>query len=339
MGASLVTQSEDDASGLAAKTLAIAGNLPEPLAAGGLKAISRLIGGVADYPSAWLRRAAQGVEDGTNARTLVSNALATAAAQKAASDPKLVERALGTFLSKETRKQANREKVAQQTAEALAEPHSGTVDQKTAEAEPIDDDWMNVFERYAEDASSERMQILWGRLLAGEIRKPRTFSLSTMRLLAEADQELVQMAKRVSEYIVGGKLIFRDLENDSGPAFRDLLAAQEVGLISGVQAVGGLVWQVQVSPTEAGHIVGNTHVMKIEASAEWTAKFDVYSVTRVGREIASLNPSSREAALLTLAAKKIGTPPVTAIHVGRRISDDKMEYPAPVWTAPQDDPV
>ena len=52
-----------------------------------------------------------------------------------------------------------------------------------AEAE-LDEDWLNVTERFAEDASTEQMQNIWGRVLAGEIRKPGIYSISTLNFLS-----------------------------------------------------------------------------------------------------------------------------------------------------------
>src|SRR5208283_1459027 len=46
---------------------------------------------------------------------------------------------------------------------------------------------LNIFERYAEDASSETMRALWARVLAGEIRRPGQFSLRTLRFMSELD--------------------------------------------------------------------------------------------------------------------------------------------------------
>jgi Protein of unknown function (DUF2806) len=56
----------------------------------------------------------------------------------------------------------------------------GTVD-ATAE---IEDDWLNFYAKLAEDKSSAELQQLFGRILAGEIRKPGSFSLKTLQLVS-----------------------------------------------------------------------------------------------------------------------------------------------------------
>ena len=79
------------------------------------------------------------------------------------------------------RRQKNVESILAQTAEALPE---------TVSEEPVDDDWLNRFYRYCEDVSSEQVQELWARILAGEIRQPGSYSmraLETLRVLSATD--------------------------------------------------------------------------------------------------------------------------------------------------------
>jgi hypothetical protein len=48
----------------------------------------------------------------------------------------------------------------------------------------IEDDWLNYFARLIEDKSSEELQTLFGKILSGEIKRPGSFSLTTMQTLA-----------------------------------------------------------------------------------------------------------------------------------------------------------
>lgn len=65
--------------------------------------------------------------------------------------------------------------------------------------ESPDEDWVTRFFKYAENISTEQMQDLWGRILAGEIRSPGTYSLRTLdfiRNLTKADADLLQKVGR-----------------------------------------------------------------------------------------------------------------------------------------------
>ena len=53
----------------------------------------------------------------------------------------------------------------------------------------VDDDWLNLFARLAEDKSSDELKGLFGRILAGEIRSPGAFSLRTIQFLSTLSKE------------------------------------------------------------------------------------------------------------------------------------------------------
>lgn len=91
------------------------------------------------------------------------------------------------YLPTAVRKVRNRLKVAQSAAEHIAD-----VGADSAKPEAPDDDWMNRFMRSAEDASSERLQDLFGRILAGEVVRPGSFCASTLRAVAELDQSIAK---------------------------------------------------------------------------------------------------------------------------------------------------
>ena len=69
---------------------------------------------------------------------------------------------------------------------------SHSIDQSVQE-EPgssIGYDWLNVFEMEARQKSTAEMQAYFGRVLSGEIKKPGSFSIRTVRILASLDQEV-----------------------------------------------------------------------------------------------------------------------------------------------------
>jgi hypothetical protein len=277
--------SEKVAGAIAAATGA-ASNLPAPVQAGFIKAAGRLSGGVLLTPGAWLRRPAQAVEDKTDARSLVTRRIAQAVAERAAADPEIVERAMESLVREEFRKQTNKERVAQSTAETLSEPGPST---PSPEAE-VDEDWMNVFVRYAEDASSERMQKLWGRVLAGEIRKPGAFSLSTIRFLSELDTQTAQMFEDIAPQITGS-FIFFEPDKDN-VLFNRCLELESAGLVT----VGAGMLSKQCKTDENGryHLVGSRMCLEVHGTKDTGFAVPVIALTRLGREIAHLLPTYDE---------------------------------------------
>lgn len=51
---------------------------------------------------------------------------------------------------------------------------------KTVSDTPVDEDWSRQFFERCQDVGNEEMQILWGKLLAGEVASPKSFSIQTL---------------------------------------------------------------------------------------------------------------------------------------------------------------
>ncbi|MDH7453540.1 DUF2806 domain-containing protein [Luteimonas composti] len=71
-------------------------------------------------------------------------------------------------------------------------------------------DWINRFFRAAEDISSEQMQLLWGRILAGEIKSPGSYSLRTLeffRNLTRENATLLELLCRQAVWYAGAAFI------------------------------------------------------------------------------------------------------------------------------------
>ena len=122
--------------------------------------------GAIDIPAAILDSFAQSIKDKTAAGiSAVHNEVSIAAAKLAAGDTDIVARAAYNLLAKEYRRQKHREDIVRETIEILEQEAttSAQPDAKPSEPPPdVDGDWLNVFEKYAEDASTQRMQTFLG---------------------------------------------------------------------------------------------------------------------------------------------------------------------------------
>jgi hypothetical protein len=198
------------------------GGLPQVIAGPAGKAISRLISGAADIPAAWLERHAQRIRDDTAARTTVMKAMAEAASKQASASPELIDRAVDRWVGVQAQRQANREQVAAQTIEHLRNEPA------PPESEGPSDDWINVFEDFAERASSEGMQDLWSRILAGEIRKPGSFSLVTLSYVSTLDKITVEKINKVLPFILDDRVIPKKDEQYGGLSESDIIELESL---------------------------------------------------------------------------------------------------------------
>ena len=199
---------------------------PGAIGAAGMLALRKLIGQVADVPGAGLELISQSIRDEAAVRSTVSKAVgarraATAVAQY---DADLVARAARSHWSAHIRKQANKEAIAKRAFDELQEDAPAT-------ETPVSDDFLNRFERFAEDASSEEMQRLFARILAGEIRRPGTFSLATLQALSVMDANVAATVEKVRNWLSADWRIPLAGPLATGDPFLDILRLEDIGLL------------------------------------------------------------------------------------------------------------
>lgn len=263
--------------------------VPEPLKRSFFKAVSDLLGGLAAVPAAKLRQYIQGIEDATAARSMVTDVLAKAAVDEVSRDSALAKIAAEVYLPTTIRKAKNRVGVAQMAAEHLG---AASVNNNRGEnAEAPDDDWMNSFMRFAEDASSERLQDLFGRILAGQILHPGAFGLATLRTLSELDQNLANDFTLAWAASVGDAVDYSP-DWQRGEGFTRWKRLVEAGLMASANTMqflppfksilnGTSLWS-PVNVDSSGLLV----YFQEGSSSKW----DHIDFTRVGRELGLLLP-------------------------------------------------
>ena len=99
----------------------------------------------------------------------------------------LRQRAVARLTNVETRRQANIESVVKIAADSMPEECS---------PDPVDQDWMANFVDGCKDVGNEEVQELWGKLLAGEVAEPGSFSrrgLNSLKLMSSFDAGLFML--------------------------------------------------------------------------------------------------------------------------------------------------
>lgn len=86
----------------------------------------------------------------------------------------IAQRAAQRLIHREVRRQENIEAVVDSAMNQLPD---------SVAPEPVDDDWLAGFFDHCQDVSGEQLQQLWGKLLAGEVASPGSFSLRTLNLV------------------------------------------------------------------------------------------------------------------------------------------------------------
>ena len=144
----------------------------------------------------------------------------------------LDKRVVSRMAYQEAKKQSNLESIVRCAADDLEGNEDLGPDRP-------DGNWTSRFFRIAEDITTEYMQVLWGKVLAGETRQPGSFSLRTLDVLKNVSQGEAEAFVRVAEIALhcgrdafildpdGGKF----LKDRLGITFPDLLLLREIGLM------------------------------------------------------------------------------------------------------------
>ncbi len=104
----------------------------------------------------------------------------------------------------------------------------------------IDDDWLFSWRENAGRVSSEELQSLWGKILAGEIKQPGSYSIRTLDFLKNLSKSEAELICKAAKFVIENR-IFRNKDvylEKEGIGFTELLLLQDIGIMSGVESLG-----------------------------------------------------------------------------------------------------
>jgi Protein of unknown function (DUF2806) len=138
-------------------------------------------------------------------------------------------RASDRILFEATKQQRRLERVTSQAALELSS------EQSVPDEKP-DEDWIARFFDYAKNISSEQMQSLWGKILAGEIKQPGSFAVRTLDILRNISQQESELFVEVAQYAFYSPFDVFVPNNinaftDNKVSHRQLVALAEIGLL------------------------------------------------------------------------------------------------------------
>jgi hypothetical protein len=147
----------------------IATGIPAPVRKNFWKAFGRLCTAAVEVPAASFEGKANEIRAQSAGRIKIIQASSEQIASEIQVPAEYARRAANKFAARVIRERVNIDKVAEIAAEELKKLPSAD------EVEEIDDDWLNTFEKEAGEKSTEEMQTMFGKILAGEIRRPSFF--------------------------------------------------------------------------------------------------------------------------------------------------------------------
>ena len=212
---STITEDEETTAGDAVFDLISGSTFPDPIKRNVFKALDRLCSALIDIPVGALGRASAEKRAEAEGRIKIREEITAQIVQQMKVDPEYARRAVNRYGEKILREQGNLDKIFAIGADLLKKDKSvtsGNQDSDNEEKKTIEDDWLNSFDKEASQKSSEEMQIYFGRILAGEIRRPGSYSIKAVKILGELDQNTATLfnkfcsASIISEFLDSGEI-------------------------------------------------------------------------------------------------------------------------------------
>ena len=146
------------------------------------------------------------------------------------------------------------------------------------------------------------MRHLWARVLAGEIRRTGSFSLSTLRLLSEMDQQMATTFENEVRYrIANAQILTPKPEEFRGARLKSLTFLEDVGLLKTIDPNLGLVRTISPDSNGRAHLREQDLVLLMEMRGN--VKMPITPLTRIGQEIVGILPPADPLAVL----EKVGS--------------------------------
>lgn len=219
-----------------------------PFLKNAIKAFKQLSSAAIKIPIASIEGFESQIRAESEARANIISSIGKQIEEQINVDPEFAKVAIQKYGSKIIREQINLDKVCKVAATQLQAEATLPSDNNQTDKEipPIDDDWLNSFEKEASQKSTEEMQLLFGRILAGEISQPSSFSIKTVKLIGQLDSRTANLFRLLCSLSIslrdknniidarilslGGNAASNSLQN-YGLNFDQLNVLQEYGLI------------------------------------------------------------------------------------------------------------
>ena len=196
--------------------LALDSTIPAPIRKNAFKAFDRLCSALIDVPVGALERRAAEKRSESEARVKIRDEITTQITQQIKVNPEYALKAGHKYAEKIIQEQLNLDQISAIAANELKnsessnstnpntnEPNKEQSADSTnqtvnrGEEKTIDDVWLNIFESEARPRSTEDGQRLFGRILAGEIKNPGSYSIKALKILGEIDQNIAALFKKL----------------------------------------------------------------------------------------------------------------------------------------------
>ena len=275
-----------------------------------ISAIDRLLGGLVGIPTTYLESIEARIGNRTARESVIQEAAADRLKDAISNDEEIPQAIAELAINTNLVPTVNKGRVVDMAVKELLQSDAGEKGSLNQdEVQEVDPDWLNHFACHAEKASSDKIRTLWARVLAGEIRRGGSFSLSTLRLLSELDKRIATAFENAVKDRLGNKQILTPtIDEMQGARLEELSLVAEFGLIQHVDPLSGLA--LQISPGTDGKWCIREQNLVLVSELKDNIELQVVPLTRAGREIVSILSPANPLEVL----EKVGRAIETDVH-------------------------
>jgi hypothetical protein len=183
-------------------------------------------------------------------------------------------------------------------------------DADPAPEEIIDEDWLYRWRDYTGEVSNDDLQKIWGRLLAGEVKAPGSYSLRCLDFLRNLSQAEAKLIEQLSS-LVFMSAVWRpdDTAYKLPVSFKEILELQEIGIVSGAEAMGLTIQFFDDSPDHSQFwkalICHDKCLIVNHVNKASRLSLKVYAVTKLGLQLMTLGQFKADNSYLEALGKHI----------------------------------
>lgn len=208
---------------------------------------------------------------------------------------KSVETIEGRAEFRKIRQQINLEQITMMALENGVE--------EIASEENVSEEWLSRFSDFAQNVSEDSVQAVWAKLLAGEIKNPGSYSVSTMRIIAESNPKIAQLFQEISKNRLDGINCIIKPKELRGLELLQYMQLEECGLLVNVN--GFLNFPMSPTDGRISYIYGN-YLLNCEQSSN--VEIQIIKISEAGQQICRLmDPPDQLSVASAIASQLVGT--------------------------------
>jgi len=168
--------------------------------------------------------------------------------------------------------------------------------EQTVSSERVNEDWITKFFNIAEDISNQEMQQLWGKILAGEIKQPNSFSMRTLEIVKNITKIEADVFTNVANYAIIEEnknhnfLFVQSFANDLDYRllFEHINLLKEINLLQPVSLVEHVL-SPDIDSSSTKYLLGEKILIVDQTENCSSVGFDIELFTTSGNELLALH--------------------------------------------------